>query len=213
MQRLVDAARFVRRLGTIAHRDELWTQLKDAAAPHGFKRLVVVKLSDNALTPLYSDAPAAVVAAVCDRRRPLAAKALSQMEPFAVAADASLGLGDAWIFPTRSGDVRGFVIIEGKALDVPSVVVSVLHLLAHLAFCKADDLVEALPSADHPLTVRELECLRWVARGKTDGEIAVILAISPRTARFHIENAKRKLGVAKRVHAVAEALRIRAIAA
>ena len=44
-------------------------------------------------------------------------------------------------------------------------------------------------------------------------EIAVILSIKPRTARFHIENAKRKLGVATRVQAVAEAMRLHTIAA
>jgi DNA-binding CsgD family transcriptional regulator len=65
----------------------------------------------------------------------------------------------------------------------------------------------------HPLSAREAECLRWVALGKTDSEIAIILSISPRTARFHIENAKRKLHVATRVQAVAEALRLHAIAA
>ena len=63
------------------------------------------------------------------------------------------------------------------------------------------------------LTARELECLRWVSVGKTDSEIAVILSIKPRTARFHIENAKRKLGVATRVQAVAEAMRLQTIAA
>jgi len=63
------------------------------------------------------------------------------------------------------------------------------------------------------LSPRELQCLQWASKGKTDGEIGVILSISARTARFHIENAKRKLGAATRVQAVAEAMRRRAIAA
>ena len=63
------------------------------------------------------------------------------------------------------------------------------------------------------LSPRETECLRWAALGKTDNEIGTILTISPRTARFHIENAKKKLGVATRIQAVTEALRLRAIAA
>ncbi len=55
-----------------------------------------------------------------------------------------------------------------------------------------------------PLTARESECLRWVADGKTDGEAGKILGISPRTVRFHINNAKDKLGVATRIQAVAK---------
>jgi DNA-binding CsgD family transcriptional regulator len=57
-----------------------------------------------------------------------------------------------------------------------------------------------------PLTPRESECLRWVADGKTDVEVGKILAISPRTVRFHINNAKIKLGVATRIQAVAKRL-------
>jgi DNA-binding CsgD family transcriptional regulator len=63
------------------------------------------------------------------------------------------------------------------------------------------------------LSPRETECLRLSARGKTDIQIGRVLGISPRTARFHVENAKKKLGVATRVQAVAEALRIKVIAA
>jgi DNA-binding CsgD family transcriptional regulator len=53
-----------------------------------------------------------------------------------------------------------------------------------------------------PLTRRESECLHWVAGGKTDFEVGKILEISPRTVRFHITNAKTKLGVATRIQAV-----------
>ena len=53
------------------------------------------------------------------------------------------------------------------------------------------------------LTAREVECLKWVAIGKTDPEIGNLLGISGATAHFHVEQAKRKLGVATRVQAVA----------
>lgn len=49
------------------------------------------------------------------------------------------------------------------------------------------------------LTAREQECLKWVAAGKTDWEVAGILSIAERTAHTHIERAKRKLGVHTRV--------------
>ena len=51
------------------------------------------------------------------------------------------------------------------------------------------------------LTPREAECLRWVGQGLTDYAIAEQMDISPSTANKHIENAKRKLGVPKRMQA------------
>jgi LuxR family quorum sensing-dependent transcriptional regulator len=53
------------------------------------------------------------------------------------------------------------------------------------------------------LTEREVECLHWAARGKTNHEIGVILDISRHTVNTHVESAKRKLGVATRVQAAA----------
>ena len=53
------------------------------------------------------------------------------------------------------------------------------------------------------LTSRELECLRWVAVGKTDWEISVILSISSATVRFHVDRARVKLGASTRAQAVA----------
>jgi DNA-binding CsgD family transcriptional regulator len=56
---------------------------------------------------------------------------------------------------------------------------------------------------EKPLTDREIECLHWVARGKTNAEMGVIMSISRHTVNTHIESAKRKLGVTTRVQAVA----------
>jgi DNA-binding CsgD family transcriptional regulator len=61
------------------------------------------------------------------------------------------------------------------------------------------------------LSARELDCLAFVAEGKTDWEISVILGLSEATARFHVDNARRKLGAVTRAHAVARLLRLRLI--
>jgi LuxR family transcriptional activator of conjugal transfer of Ti plasmids len=45
------------------------------------------------------------------------------------------------------------------------------------------------------LSGREIECLQWAARGKSAWDIGQILGISQRTAAFHLDNAKKKLGV------------------
>ena len=48
------------------------------------------------------------------------------------------------------------------------------------------------------LTAREVEVLRWVARGLTDAQVAEQLVISPRTVTSHLSSIYNKLGVASR---------------
>jgi DNA-binding CsgD family transcriptional regulator len=53
------------------------------------------------------------------------------------------------------------------------------------------------------LSPREFECLEWAARGKSAWETSKILGVSRRTAAFHLDNARAKLGVHSVVQAVA----------
>ncbi|MER9402378.1 LuxR family transcriptional regulator [Mesorhizobium sp. M0615] len=53
------------------------------------------------------------------------------------------------------------------------------------------------------LTPREYECLQWSARGKSAWTIGCILGIKARTVDFHLDNAKKKLGVHTKDQAVA----------
>jgi LuxR family quorum sensing-dependent transcriptional regulator len=53
------------------------------------------------------------------------------------------------------------------------------------------------------LTKRELECMRWVAAGKTDWEIGAILSISAMTVKSHVDKARDKFGAHTRAQAVA----------
>jgi DNA-binding CsgD family transcriptional regulator len=55
------------------------------------------------------------------------------------------------------------------------------------------------------LTVREHEVLRWLAAGKSNSEIAVILAVALSTVKRHVENVLTKLGVTNRTAAAARA--------
>jgi DNA-binding CsgD family transcriptional regulator len=66
------------------------------------------------------------------------------------------------------------------------------------------DVRVAEPHADG-LTDREAEILAWVARGKTNREIAALLVVSPHTVRKHLEHAYEKLRVHTRTAAVARA--------
>jgi len=55
------------------------------------------------------------------------------------------------------------------------------------------------------LSLREKECLLWVARGKSSWDIGVILGISENTVNFHIKNVMRKLDVNSRTVAARKA--------
>jgi DNA-binding CsgD family transcriptional regulator len=61
----------------------------------------------------------------------------------------------------------------------------------------------AAPSDTYGLTGRELQVLRLVAAGKSNREIAAELFISDHTARRHLQNIFRKLGVSSRAAATA----------
>lgn len=59
------------------------------------------------------------------------------------------------------------------------------------------------PFEQFGLTAREWDVLGWVAKGKTNAQIGLILAVSPRTVQKHLENIYRKLGVETRTMATA----------
>ncbi len=57
------------------------------------------------------------------------------------------------------------------------------------------------------LSPRELECLIWVTRGKSSGDIGGILGLSPRTVDSYLEKVCSKLRVRTRIEAVVVAVR------
>ena len=58
------------------------------------------------------------------------------------------------------------------------------------------------------LTKRETDVLVWVARGKSNGDIATILGARPATVAKHLEHVFRKLGVETRTAAAARAFEV-----
>ena len=59
-----------------------------------------------------------------------------------------------------------------------------------------------------PVTPREREVLSWLAAGKTDKDIAVIVGVSPRTVQKHLQHIYEKLGVETRTAAVVRAMEL-----
>ncbi len=56
---------------------------------------------------------------------------------------------------------------------------------------------------DNLLSGREAECLEWIALGKSNGEIAMLLGLSTETVKEHVQGLFQKLKVNGRAQAVA----------
>jgi DNA-binding CsgD family transcriptional regulator len=201
--------RSIEDIGCSVTPEAVWIAVKVFALSHGYEHMLALKRTSDDVTVVYSDMPVGFADALRDA-------GVSHDALLSARASSTLATphGEGLIVPAYRGETGGVVLFVGADPDKDSIVRSALHLLAHSA------LEQITRLAAHPrrkdvglLSPREIECLRWAAAGKTDVEIGRILTISPRTTRFHIENAKKKLGVSTRVQAVTEALRLRAIAA
>jgi len=77
----------------------------------------------------------------------------------------------------------------------------------HVAFVELTGVLDSLlPTA--PLSPMERACLKWVAKGKTSWETAVILGITESTARSYLRRARRKLRASTLAMAVARAMNL-----
>ncbi|MCC2642655.1 MAG: putative Transcriptional regulator, LuxR family [Nitrospira sp.] len=100
-----------------------------------------------------------------------------------------------------------FSNFDQKLLHKLRTMMQILAPHFHLAYLRATSSTEEhLPPRDMPvLTGREEEIMRWVAEGKTNWEISIILHVSLNTVKFHLKNVYQKLGgVENRWAAVAQ---------
>ena len=117
---------------------------------------------------------------------------------------------------TADGAMRTFVVLQRRCRAFTQRDRDRLALLQpHLCYLYAQSRrqgeatfpVTARPAALPPirtrqLTPRENDVMRWLSCGKTDADIAALLAISPRTVHKHLEHIYEKLGVETRTAAV-----------
>jgi DNA-binding CsgD family transcriptional regulator len=117
------------------------------------------------------------------------------------------GLFDGLCAPIRAGyDEVGFVLLGADHLLQPSDYERFLSQGMCEAYARAG--LALLPvRADPPsLTRRETECLRWVAAGRSDPQIGMILGLSSNTVHAHVEAAKTKLDANSRAQLVLRAV-------
>jgi LuxR family quorum-sensing system transcriptional regulator CciR len=111
--------------------------------------------------------------------------------------------------PVEANGSCNFAIATGRAL--PRDNLKMAQLVGGFAFQAARAMVfNAFPQAKRPikgpLTQRQLECVMFAARGKSDWEIGQILGISQGTVKRHIEDARAHYEVGSRMQVVMRAL-------
>ena len=114
------------------------------------------------------------------------------------------GLGAGYTVPANiPGELPGSCSFVTKAgIPLPRDNLLVAQFVGAAAFQTARRIV-GLTKADtskHPgLTPRQKDCLLWAMRGKTDGEIATILGLSEETVSQHLNMARARYDVTKRL--------------
>jgi DNA-binding CsgD family transcriptional regulator len=97
-------------------------------------------------------------------------------------------------------------LLVSKAVDI----LNVAHA-HHVTVARRNGRWEFIQSTgaptSHSLTLREVEVLTWVARGKSAREAGKILGITKRTVDAHVHAAAQKLGATARAEAAALAVR------
>ena len=90
--------------------------------------------------------------------------------------------------------------IVQTALPFAQLLAVYLHETLHRVLALSNTIIKPM------LTLREQECLRLAADGKTSWEIGQLLSLSERTANFHLNNVMIKLDVSNRQHAIAKSI-------
>lgn len=120
------------------------------------------------------------------------------------------GWKDVFAVPIHGpGSIHGLLTLATRQELVLSVSdCAILEIMARTVWerCRTAEGFGVYDPEQAQLSPREVECLQWAAVGKSDIDIATIVGIRPATAHFHIERAKKRLGVKTRVEAVAVGL-------
>lgn len=114
----------------------------------------------------------------------------------------------ATVLPAVRAGAAGYVYkdVDPSALAAAIRAVHAGHVLLHEEVARVLAVGDARPAAVH-LTAREREVLAEVARGRSNREIARILALSEKTVKTHVSAILGKLGVQDRTQAALHAVR------
>jgi NarL family two-component system response regulator LiaR len=120
---------------------------------------------------------------------------------------------DDKVFPAIKAGALGYLLKDSGPEDLVQAIHQIYRGQSSLHPTIARKLLQELsrpserPPTPDPLTEREVEVLRLVARGQSNQEIADQLVISEATVRTHVSNILGKLHLASRTQAALYALR------
>ncbi len=109
--------------------------------------------------------------------------------------------------PMRAADgAIGVVAMAGDRPDIAELEFRVLVAFGSHVFRKAEDINGAADRARvaPSLSARELALLKFLVHGHSDREIASLNGITEATVRFHLKNAREKIGAVSRTHLAAK---------
>ncbi len=121
--------------------------------------------------------------------------------------------GDDKVFPAIKAGALGYLLKDSRPPQLLQAIREVYRGQSSLHPTIARKLIREmnqppdLPPTQEPLTPRELEVLKLVARGLTNQEIAEELVITERTVTTHVSNILGKLHLANRTQAALYAIR------
>ncbi len=133
-----------------------------------------------------------------------ATKQIRKLDPDAKIIALTSYDGDSDIYKTIEAGVRGYILkemVHTKVIDAIHTVHSGKRLMPTEV---AERLSEYFPQV--ALTPREIEVLKYVAKGMANKEIAHHLGTASGTVKMHVQNILAKLGASDRTHAVTIAL-------
>lgn len=144
-------------------------------------------------------------------------RCLSTLTPTLFDCDESLclqpGIGRrCCVIPFNSGPARmilGFLFREGIVLSRERL--GDTALMAAYLVDSGTDMSDGSERRPLDLTEREIECLAWIAEGKTSEEVSMIIGISRNTVNNYITSIMRKTATRTRSEAIALAVRNRLI--
>ena len=117
-----------------------------------------------------------------------------------------------YLFPSLQAGARAYLLKDCSREELAD---AVRRVAAGESLLDPEVLRGRRPRAgggERELTARELEVLQLMARGRSNGQIAVQLFVSENTVKTHVSNILAKLGAADRAGAVSTAHKQRLIA-
>lgn len=197
---LVDDHAILRQgLRSVLEREADIAVVGEAGTPDDAAAVVAATRPDLVLLDLkLSSAPGLEGLDLCER--------LTGLDPAPAVLILTSTLEDAIVVAALRRGARGYVV---KDVDTTELLRAIRAVDAgHNAFdsLSASAMVRGLNASSeigaHALTTREMEVLRLLAKGMSNRGIARTLFVSESTAKFHVANIMRKLGVTRRAEAV-----------